>query len=102
MSRDGYLPDDVSDARFNAAFPPECPDSCRSMQVVYSDCGGVGRCECFPDTLRGRLAGFLQGACAVDEDPACDCPTPAEVRAERDEARDEARIERKIYGGELE
>jgi hypothetical protein len=32
MSRDGYLPDNVSEADFDAAFPPDCPDSCDSMQ----------------------------------------------------------------------
>ncbi len=70
----------------------ECPDSCRSMQVVYSGCGGVGECECFPDTLRGRLALWWQGPCgAVDPSPACDCPTESEIREERAEARAEAR-----------
>lgn len=81
MSRDGYLPDDVSEARFNAAFPPDCPDSCRSMQVVYLECGGIGACKCFWR--------FCAGPCGIDPAPECDCLTPSEIRAERDERRAE-------------
>lgn len=69
---------------------PECPDLCRSMQVVYSECGGVGRCECFPDTLRGWLNAWWQGPCAVDPSPECDCPSPQEIAEDRAEARAEA------------
>lgn len=71
-------------------YPEECPDSCRSMQVVYSECGGVGQCECFPDTLRGRLALWWQGPCAVDLSPECECPTADEIAENRAEARAEA------------
>ena len=74
--------------------PEECPDSCHSMQVVYSECGGIGACECFPKTLRGRLALWWQGPCEIDPEPECDCLSPEEIKADRAEARAEAREDR--------
>ena len=82
MSRDGYLPDDVSEAAFNRAFPPDCPDSCASMRSCLDGCGG---CAC-------HLAAPCSH-CIGHEPGDCDCPTKAEIAAERAEARAEARRE---------
>lgn len=104
MSRDGLLPDNVSEADFDRAYPTDCPDSCRSMQVVYSECGGIGQCECRNRGVQRGLFGLLRmwftagqwwaGDCLIDPSPECDCHSPAEIRADREEARAEAREDR--------
>jgi hypothetical protein len=81
VSRDGRLPDNVSEADFDRAFPPDCPDECASNHPIYGTDG----------TLLGQLRGWLFGAYIIDPAPDCDCPSPAEIRAEREEARAEAR-----------
>ena len=59
MSRDGRLPDNVSEADFDRAFPPDCPDDCVSMKEVYSECGGEGICICY-DNRHPILRWFLR------------------------------------------
>lgn len=95
MSRDGYLPDNVSEADFDRAFPPDCADECASMQEIYSECGGVGACICYDDRsilirwalrLRDRIR-FGEEVCVIVKKPECDCPSDDEIVAERAEAR---------------
>lgn len=83
MSRDGYLPDNVSEKDFDRAFPPDCPDSCASMRYCPPGCGG---CAC-----------HMIAPCAhcEDHEPGdCDCPSPEEIRAERAERLAELREDR--------
>ncbi len=74
--------------------PPECPDTCQSMQVFYAGCGGIGECHCFPPTWRGMLNRWWQGPCEIDPEPTCDCPSAADIRAERAERCYEAERDR--------
>lgn len=98
MSRDGYLPDNVSEADFDRAFPPDCPDSCRSMQIIWSQCGGVDMCSCYAHLPHGtrwfwRLRDWLifgQEICVPLTDNECDCPSAEEIAADRAEARADA------------
>lgn len=75
-------------------YPEDCPDTCRSKQNVHVECGSTRACKCFPRTLLGRLCMWLVGPCGIEEDPECDCPAPAEIRAEREERRAEARSDK--------
>lgn len=97
MSRDGYLPDDVSEARFDAAFPPDCPDECASMREVHSECGSMGECRCYDGAglnFWTLLRAWWRGPCGLDGPAECDCPSLAEIKAERAERRAEAREDR--------
>ena len=77
MSKDGYLPDNVSEADFDKAFPPDCPDACASMRSCPDDCGG---CSC-------HLAPPC-GHCEEHEPGDCDCAErAAEAKADAAEAR---------------
>ena len=115
MSRDGYLPDNVSEADYDRAFPSDCPDECASMQEP-TECGEceeiIEECVCWLYELamrrdfsvspwRWRLAEFMRqfhwtlGFRGPSKTPAaaaeCDCMSPAEIRADREEARAEVR-----------
>ena len=77
----------------------DCPSG-EDAQDLYSECGGRGGCECYPDTWWGRLRRLLFDGgeyCVVVEDPDCTCPTPediAEDRADAAEARRDAELDR--------
>lgn len=87
MSKDGYLPDDVSESDFDRAFPPDCPDECASMQTIYSECGGVDLCECYPNTILGLIRGWWYGPCERDN-KECDCAERnSDAQAEAAEVR---------------
>lgn len=83
MSLDGYLPDNVSDADFDAAYPPDCPVTCASMRECPSDCGGCA-CHIHPPCPH----------CEYHEKGECDCPSESELKAERAEMKAEARGDR--------
>jgi len=83
MSADGYLPDNVSEADFDRAFPGDCPDSCASMLSCPQTCEG---CSCFQDAPCSHCVDHLPGD--------CDCPSPEEIKAERAERRAEEREDR--------
>ena len=80
----------------------ECPESCASMVEVWSECGGVDACECFgpaPWSWPNRWLELYKHGVAecrpvVKE---CDCPSPEDIKAERAEAKAEARAERKLW-----
>ncbi len=85
--------DDEPDHMDDCPAGPDGPE-------IYSECGGVGRCEC---THRGVQQGFFgwlrmwfvagmwwAGPCAIVADPDCTCPSPEEIAADRAEARVEA------------
>ena len=100
-------------------YPEECPDSCASMQEP-TECGEceelMEECVCwiygtwacygigFWATWGWRLCNVLRrmewvkGFRGPSKTPAaaaeCDCPSPAEIRADRAEARAEAREDR--------
>lgn len=78
MSADN-LPDNVSTADFDRAFPPDCPDACASMRSCPDKCGG---CSC-----------HLSPPCShcTEHIPCeCDCPTKEEREADRAEAMADA------------
>lgn len=79
MSRDGRLPDNVSEADFDRAFPPDCPDACASMRSCPPTCGGCS-CHIAPPCSH----------CLEHEPADCDCLTKEEIAAERAEARADA------------
>lgn len=60
---------------------------------LYSECGGLGQCECYPRTLWGFVTWWWvvlkdgEDVCTVVEDPECICPSKEEIRAEKEEAR---------------
>ncbi len=98
MSKDGYLPDDVREADFDRAFPSNdhvssCPAG-EDGPTLFSECGGVGRCVCFPDNVHGRINLFWHGPCAAVVEPDCICPNEAEERAEAAEAEYDRRRDR--------
>ena len=62
---------------------PECPETCASMRRCPHDCGG---CSCY-------LAAPCTH-CMTHEADECDCPSLKEIRADRDEARADARSDR--------
>lgn len=80
-------------------YGPDCPDSCASMQEIYSECGGRGVCVCYANRPRGtrwfwRLADRLrlgEEVCIPTTANDCDCESPAEIRADREEARADAK-----------
>ena len=100
-------------------YPEECPDSCASMQEP-TECGEceeiIEECVCwlFPEwahPFHGPIPRFVWGCCyfmrrfqwthgfrGPSKTPAaaaeCDCMSPAEIRADREEARAEAREDR--------
>ena len=81
MSRDGRMPDNVSEADFDRAFPADCHDSCASMRECPDDCAG---CICDGGECRH---------CEQHIPGDCDCPSPDEIRAERAERRAEERAD---------
>lgn len=102
MSRDGYLPDNVSEADFDRAFPGDCPGECDNEEV-YSECGGHGMCICYDGRwpivawflrLKDRIK-FGEEVC-VPTPKECDCPSADEIAAERAEARAEERADRDL------
>ena len=61
-------------------YPPECPETCASMRRCPDGCGGCA----------GNVGPNCEH-CKFHVPDDCDCPTPAEIRADREEARAEAR-----------
>jgi hypothetical protein len=80
VSRDGRMPDNVSEADFDRAFPPDCPETCASMRSCPATCGGCA-CHLVPPCTH----------CLTHEAGDCDCPSLKEIRADRAEARADAR-----------
>ena len=111
MSRDGYLPDNVSEADFDRAFPPnycpvECPNGEDWEPKLCSDCEEkIAECVCWLyDVLPYRLAnlfrrfswtrGLFGDSTAPEEPGECTCPSAAEIDAERAECWAESREDR--------
>ena len=65
---------------------PECPETCASWHPLHSKCGALmDDCQCFLH----KYLGF--SPCEFDAAPECDCPSPKEIKDDREEARAEAR-----------
>jgi len=67
---------------------------------LFSECGGLGECECYPDTWLGKLRRFMdrlvlgESVCIPTKDPECTCPSAQEIAEERAEARRDAMEDR--------
>jgi hypothetical protein len=78
MSKDGYLPDDVNEKDlpgFDDQHYLTCPMH-EDAPEVYSECGGEGKCACYPDTPLGfikRWLGQWYGPDCGIMVPRCEC-----------------------------
>lgn len=103
MSKDGFLPDDVKESDipgYHDEHHASCPAHEDAVEV-YSECGGQGECECYPDTYRGRwnriwdIIRYGEEICVVVKDPDCACADiAADDAASYADAREAAREDR--------
>lgn len=84
MSKDGRLPDNVSEADFDRAFPPDCPDECASMRSCPVNCGG---CSCHISPPCSHCTEHEPGECDCAERIAEAKADAAEARADREQDR---------------
>ena len=84
MSKDGYLPDNINEWDLpgeDERHLKSCP--CYEEVSVWTKCGGVGECVCYPFTLWGRAWRWLvelyemhkwgELSCQENTDPECIC-----------------------------
>lgn len=81
MSKDGYLPDNVSEKDFDRAFPPDCPDDCASMRSCPMDCGG---CSCHVNPPCPHCEQHEPGECDCAERAAAAKADAAEAQRDRE------------------
>ena len=84
VSRDGRLPDDVSEARFDEAFPPDCLPGCVSMRECLATCGG---CACHVLTPCTHCTEHVPGDCDCAERKDDAKADAAEARSDRERDR---------------
>jgi hypothetical protein len=83
----GYLPDNVSEADFDRAFPGDCPREC-SGKTIFSECGSEDECTCYDkySFLIAILKRYLDGDDYCTGSPKdCDCPTKEDIAIEKAE-----------------
>ncbi len=106
MSMFGWdLPPGVTDAMIDAQcggnHHAACPAD-EDAEPRYTECGGVGRCQCLDRGVQQGWWGWLRmwfvagmwwaGPCPVDTDPPCECADIADNdEASRADAAEDAR-----------
>jgi hypothetical protein len=89
MSRDGYLPDNVSEADIDALYGgdhhPSCPAG-EDGQQIFSVCDGEGECVC---SWWDKIVSWFYGDKCEGEDQECECADIADDdAADREDARE--------------